>query len=82
MFFRDDILYLYLYEYNFSNQQVFYINKDLLMGIVINELNILPSHINYSKILNWGTRIIILLFLHLEKFTTTINYKVPYQKYI
>lgn len=28
--------------------------EDLLMGIVINELNILPSHINYSNILNWG----------------------------
>ena len=27
--------------------------EDLLMGIVINELNILPSHINYSNILNW-----------------------------
>jgi glycosyltransferase involved in cell wall biosynthesis len=28
--------------------------EDLLMGIVINKLNILPVHIDYSKILNWG----------------------------
>ena len=27
--------------------------EDLLMGIVINEINILPSHIDYSDILNW-----------------------------
>lgn len=42
--------YLHLYQ----SEQI--IAEDLLMGIVINEMNILPLHIYYfnEKILEWG----------------------------